>query len=143
LLDSGLPIARHSAEEQRMRSGSALAAGLLLLSVACLPRGPVVDTGPKPEGVGGTIAGRVSTGDGTTPVSARKVTAVNTASGARFEASTATNGGYTIKVPAGTYRLEVEMRGGETVSKQPDTTEVNVGDLDPDRDFVLTIRPPA
>jgi hypothetical protein len=90
--------------------------------------------------VGGTIAGRVSSGDGTTPLSARKVTAINTASGAKFEASTATNGGYTIKVPAGRYRLEVEMRGGETVSKQPDTTDVNVGDLDPDRDFVLSVR---
>ena len=123
-----------------MRSGSALAAGFLLLSVACAPYGPVVDTGPKPEGVGGTVAGSVSADDGTTPVSARKVTAINTASGARFETSTATNGGYTIKVPAGTYRLEVEMRGGETVSKQPDATRVNVGDLDTDRDFVLSVR---
>jgi hypothetical protein len=100
----------------------------------------VVDTGPKPEGVGGTIAGTVSSGDGTTPLSARRVTAINTASGAKFEASTATNGGYTIKVPAGTYRLEVEMRSGETVSKQPDATEVNIGDLDPDRDFILSVR---
>ena len=123
-----------------MRSRSALVAGFLLLSVACAPHGPVVDTGPKPVGVGGTIAGTVSSGDGTTPVSARKVTAINTASGAKFEASTATNGGYTIKVPAGTYRLEVEMRSGETISRQPDTTDVNVGDLDPDRDFVLSVR---
>jgi hypothetical protein len=123
-----------------MKSGSALLAGFLLLSAACAPRGPVVDTGPKPEGVGGTIAGTVSSGDGTTPLSARRVTAINTASGAKFEASTATNGGYTIKVPAGTYRLEVEMRSGETVSKQPDATEVNIGDLDPDRDFILSVR---
>ena len=122
-----------------MRSESVLAAGLLLLSVACAPHGPLLDTGPKPQGVGGTIAGTVS-GDGTTPVSARKVTAVDTASGARFEVSTAISGGYTLQVPAGKYRLEVETRSGETVSKQPGTTEVNVGDLDPDRNFVLTVR---
>jgi hypothetical protein len=120
-----------------------LAAGLLLLSVGCGPRGPIVDTGPKPEGVGGTIAGSVSANDGSTPVPARKVTAVNTGSGAKFETSTSTTGGYTIKVPAGTYRLEVEMRGGESVKQQPGTTDVNVGDLDADRDFVLITQPPA
>jgi hypothetical protein len=126
-----------------MRFRSAIAAGLLAVTAACAPRGPVLDTGPKPVGVGGTIAGRVSAADGATPLTARKVTAIDTASGARFEASTASNGGYTIKVPAGTYRLEVETRSGETVRTQPGTTEVNVGDLDPDRNFVLTVRPPA
>ena len=127
-----------------MRYRSAVAVVLLLASVACAPRGPVVDTGPRPEGVGGTIAGRVDAGDGGTPVASRKVTAINTASGARFEVSTAANGGYTLKVPAGTYRLEVELRSGETVATQPATTEVNVGDLDPDRNFVLAVaRPPA
>jgi hypothetical protein len=119
------------------------AAGLLLLSVGCVPRGPVVDTGTKPEGVGGTIAGSVSANDGSMPMAARKVTAVNTGSGARFETSTSATGGYTIKVPAGTYRLEVETRGGESVARQPDTTEVNVGDVDSDRDFILAVRPPA
>ncbi len=126
-----------------MRFHAVVAAGLLLLSVACAPRGPIVDTGPKPEGVGGTIAGTVSADNGSTPVTARKVTAVNTGSGAKFETATSSTGGYTIKVPAGTYRLEVEVRGGETVQRQPDTTEVNVGDVDSDRDFVLAVRPPA
>jgi hypothetical protein len=125
-----------------MRFDSALVGAALLMSVACHP-GPVVDTTPKPEGVGGTIAGIVSGNDGSTPVSARKVTAVNTGTGARFEASTAANGGYTIKVPPGSYRLEVELRANETVSKQPPTTDVNVGDLDADRNFVVTLRPPA
>jgi hypothetical protein len=122
----------------------AATAVLLLATAGCAPRGPVLDAGPRPEGVGGTIAGTVNADDGRTPVVARKVTAVNTESGARFEVSTASNGGYTVKVPAGTYRLEVELRSGETLAKQPGTTQVNVGDLDPDRDFVLTVaRPPA
>jgi hypothetical protein len=115
----------------------------LLLSGACAPRGPIAG-GVVPEGVGGTIAGLVSANDGSSPLTARKVTAINTETGARFEAATASNGGYTIKVPAGKYRLEVELRGGEVVSRQPEITDVNVGDLDPDRNFVVTAaRPPA
>ena len=127
-----------------MTHRSALAAVLLLMSIACAPRGPVVGTGPRPEGVGGTIAGRVSAADGRTPVASRKVTAINTTTGARFEVSTAENGGYTVKVPAGTYRLEVEVRSGEALAKEPGSTQINVGDLDPNRDFILTAaRPPA
>ena len=97
-----------------------------LASAACHP-GPVVDTGPRPPG-SGTIAGIVST-DGNAALSGRKVTAVDTASGSRFEATTGNNGGYTIKVPEGTYRLEVELHPGEKVSKQPDETRVNRSDL--------------
>lgn len=117
-----------------MRLPHILVALGLLASTACHP-GPVIDTGPD-QPVGGTIAGIVST-DTNTPVSGRKVTAIDTASGARFEARTGPNGGYTIKVPRGTYRLEVELLAGEKIVKQPDATEVNRSDLDPDRHFVI------
>jgi hypothetical protein len=119
----------------------ALLAAALLLSVSCAPRGPILDTGDKPPGVGGTIAGAVLAGDARTPLPSRKVSAINTMSGARFEASTAANGGYTIKVPVGTYRLEVETRPNEMVVRQPEPTEVNPSDIDADRDFVLMPRP--
>ena len=106
-----------------------------LADVACHP-GPVVDTGPRPAG-SGTIAGIVST-EGNAALMGRKVTAVDTTSGSRFEATTGTNGGYTIKVPEGTYRLEVELRPGEKVTRQPAETRVNRSDLDPRRDFVIS-----
>jgi hypothetical protein len=109
------------------------------MSVACMPHGPVVDTGSKPEGVGGTIAGIVRTSGGA-PLTARKVTATNMATGATYEASTAVNGGYTIKVPSGKYRLAVELRAGEALAKEPVETEVNTSDLDPKRDFVVTAK---
>ena len=105
-----------------------------LASVACHP-GPVIDTGPRPP-VSGTIAGIVST-DGNAALAGRRVTAVDTVSGSRFEATTGTNGGYTIKVPEGMYRLEVELRPGEKVAKQPEETRVNRSDLDPRRDFMI------
>ena len=124
-----------------MRFRTVLLALLLLSSIACAPRGPIVDLGEKPANVGGTIAGAVLAGDERTPLPSRKVAAIEVASGTRFETSTATNGGYTIKVPPGTYRLEVETRPNETVTTQPEPTQVNPSDIDSDRDFVLTPRP--
>ena len=105
----------------------------LLTSAGCHP-GPVVG-GPK-QPVGGTLAGIVST-ETNAPVAGRKVTAINTETGAQFDAPTGVNGGYTIKVPEGTYRLEVELRPGETLAKQPGPTHINKSDLDPRRDFVI------
>jgi hypothetical protein len=112
---------------------------LIGFTVACHP-GPVVETTPTAS-VGGTIAGMVSTTDSTVAVPGRKVTAVEVSKGARFDTTTGANGGYTIKVPEGTYRLEIELRGAETLVKRPDDTQVNNGDLDPGRDFVISIRP--
>ena len=105
----------------------------VLALVACHP-GPVMS--PK-LAAPGTIAGIVST-DTNTAVMGRKVTAIETTSGARFDATTGTNGGYTIQVPEGTYRLEVELKPGESVLKQPSETKINKSDLDPQRDFVIT-----
>jgi carboxypeptidase family protein len=115
----------------------ALLACSVLAVAACHP-GPVLPPGGKLP-VGGTIAGIVTT-DGNTPVSGRKVTATDIATGKGYDATTAVNGGYTIKVPEGTYRLEVELHAGEVVAKQPSETRVQKSDLDPRRDFTITVR---
>ena len=104
------------------------------LVVACHP-GPVIHTSKQP--VGGTIAGIVGTTNGTAGLSSRKVAAVDVVSGARYETTTGITGGYTIQVPEGTYRLEVETRAGERVTKQPAETRVNNGDLDSARNFEI------
>jgi hypothetical protein len=114
---------------------------LLPLATACHP-GPVIGTGSQPS-VGGTIAGIVTGTNGNVPLSTRRVSAIDVNTGSRYEATTGANGGFTIKVPEGTYRLEVELRAGETVAKQPDQTRVNNGDLDSGRDFVVTVKPPS
>ena len=116
-----------------MRLTNALMLFTGLSTGACHP-GPVLS--PKLE-VGGTIAGIVST-TGKTAVPDRKVTAIETTTGARYDATTGANGGYTIKVPEGTYRLELELRPGESVTKQPGETKINKSDLDPRRDFTIT-----
>jgi len=122
----------------RMRFSWILLASALL-TAACHP-GPVVNAGAKQPPVGGTIAGIVTTSDSAVAVPGRKVTVVETTSGSRYDTTTATNGGYTIKVPEGTYRIEVELRPGETLAKQPDQTKIGNSDLDSGRDFVITAR---
>ena len=120
-----------------MRLLHLVAGAALLLSIGCHHSGPVIDNGAKPPGVGGTIAGIVST-QGNAAIAGRKVTAIETTAGTRYDATTAVNGGYTIKVPEGTYRLELELRPGEKIVTQPAETKINKGDLDPHRDFVVS-----
>jgi hypothetical protein len=114
-----------------------LIAALLAVSAAC--RGPVITTDPGLK-AGGTIAGIVRATGGTVPLATRKVTVINQKTGDRFETTTGVNGGYTIKVPdVGRYRIEVELRQGEVVAKGPEETDINNGDLDPGRDFEITV----
>jgi Carboxypeptidase regulatory-like domain len=120
-----------------MRLLNVLLAVSLLAVVGCHP-GPKIGGGPK-QPVGGTIAGIVSTSTNQ-PVVGRKVTATNKQTGAKFDAMTGANGGYTIQVPEGEYKLEVELKEGEAVSKQPSDTKINRSDLDPHRDFVIAGR---
>lgn len=120
-----------------MRLTNALMLFTVLAAAACHP-GPVLS--PKLD-VGGTVAGIVTT-TGNAAVPDRKVTAVDVTSGARFEATTGANGGYTIKVPEGTYRLELELRPGEVVAKQPADTRINKSDLDSRRDFTIAVKSP-
>jgi hypothetical protein len=123
-----------------MKLAPALLVGFAALSGACgsgLARpGPVVNT--QPAQVGGTIAGIAKTADSSVAVPGRKVTAIEVKTGARHETTTAANGGYTIQVPSGTYRIEIELRPGETLAKRPEETHVGNADLDTTRDFVIT-----
>jgi hypothetical protein len=101
-------------------------------------RGAVVNPASIP-GVGGTISGLVTASGGSVALSGRKVTAIEVRSNQRHETTTATNGGYTMQVPTGTYRLELELRTGESLTEQPGETEVNNSDLDSGRNFVVTV----
>ena len=121
-----------------MKTPLALAlVSLTFVAAAC--HAPVITTDPGIK-AGGTIAGIVRATDGSVPLVTRRVTAIHAATGARFETTTGVNGGYTIKVPEeGRYRLEVELRDGEVVAKGPRETDVNNGDIDPGRNFEITV----
>ena len=126
-----------------MKFASALLLACAVLWAACGP-GPVGRPGPlvntQPNKVGGTIAGIVKTADSSVAVPGRKVSVIDVKTGARHETTTAANGGYTIQVPEGTYRFEIDLRPGETLAKQPDQTHVGNSDLDTTRDFVITMK---
>ena len=110
---------------------------LLMLSSGCAARHgrPIIggNTVPNPTG---TISGNV-TSTGGTPLEGRRVSAIDMATEAHYDATTSTGGGYTIKVPPGRYRLEVELRGGDQLAQQPEQTNVNIGDVDETMNFVI------
>jgi hypothetical protein len=114
-----------------------------LVAAGCAARGPAIGTGEKPPTTSGTISGVVRTAGSNTPLSGRLVTATETTTGAKYEASTSATGGYTMKVPIGRYRLEVELREGETVAEGPSELNLSTSDLDAGRDFVIAAKSPG
>ena len=124
-----------------MRTLTRAALVLLAISLAACnaAHGPVLDRGSKPTGVNGTISGIVRLAGGGVAAN-RRVTAIDVATGVRTDTTTGTNGGYTMKLPPGKYRLEVELQGTEKVTEQPAETEITGSDLDSGRDFVIGSR---
>jgi len=113
--------------------------GLFLTSsVACHPGQPLA--GGVKQSTGGTISGAVSTSDKSVPVTGRKVTVTEITTNAHYDTTTAANGGYTIQVPPGMYRIELELRSGEMLEKHPADTRINGSDLDAGRNFVITLK---
>ena len=113
---------------------------LVLIVAACAARGPVVDKGERTPSLSGTIAGFVRMAGSNTPLATRKVTATETSSGASYSTSTAANGGYTMKVPMGKYRLQVELQAGEAIVDAPGELEITRSDLDAGRNFTITVK---
>jgi len=117
-----------------------LVAGLaaLLYSGACRRGVPVVDLGPKPPNARGTITGIVRGPEGTSAMTGRTVELINVATGEKHTVTTASNGGFTIQLPKGKYRLELALRAGETLVKRPDIVDLDRGDIDSHIEFVVT-----
>ena len=117
---------------------SLLVALLALGFGGCRTGTPIVDRGPKPPTQEGTIAGHVRT-DSDAALVSRVVKAVSLSTGQVYETTTNSAGTYTLKVPPGRYRLDVELRAGERLTQQPGETQINPSDLDPNRHFVVTV----
>ncbi len=69
----------------------------------------------------------------------RRVEVINVATGSRRSVSSSADGGFTVKVPPGKYRLQIELRPGEAIVKAPETIDINPSDLD--GDIVIEIAP--
>lgn len=114
-----------------------------LVAAGCFPRGPVIGTAEKTPAVTGTISGVVRDAAANAPLAGRVVTATEVTTGEKYEASTGTTGGYTMKVPTGRYRLTVELREGESIAEEPAELTLSVSDLDAARDFVVAVKLPG
>ena len=130
-----------------MRTDNVVAGFLVLSLVGCAGargRGPAIgsSSSSKVADVGGTISGVVRASEGSVPLVGRLVTAIEVTTGAKYESQTASNGGYTMKVPKGRYRLELQLRAGESLVKQPEETEIDTSDMDAGRDFLVASKPP-
>jgi len=99
---------------------------------------PLLDFGSRPPSTEGTIAGSVSEADVSLPVMNRRVIVTDVRSAAKYQVTTALNGGYTVQLPKGTYRIELALESGESYLTRPSDTRVNKGDLELHRDFVIT-----
>jgi hypothetical protein len=126
--------------------GLARSLAVLLMTAAAVTAGSacrhdvmVADAGPKPPMAAGTISGQLQTPGNGAPVVGRTVTAINNADGTRHQVTTNNTGGFTIKVPPGRYRIEVEQQSGEVVSGAP--TDQQVGESDIDSQLVITVGP--
>lgn len=125
------------------RNGIPLNVALLCLLFAlgaCRTGVPILDANPGPPIVMGTITGNVSGEDGTTPVAGRRVTAVNLETSARETATTSETGGYTFKLPAGRYRIEVELLAGELIVSDKGEFKLSKSELQHDVDIRIGAR---
>jgi carboxypeptidase family protein len=120
-----------------------LTVGLLILcSVNACQRGvPAIDTAPKAVQGDGTIAGTVRGGEGTSPVDGRTVEVINVDTGQRHRVSTTTTGSFSFKLHPGTYRVQLTLRDGESLVRQPGLIQLNTSDVESTADFVVgTVR---
>ena len=123
-----------------MRLITAVAAGLLWAAAAgaCRTGQPLYDSSPEDQRTPGTIAGILRLGIGGDPVGGRQITAVAVDDASRrYTATTNVNGGFSIPVPPGKYRLEVDLRGSERILKSPGIVDINESDLDANREVAI------
>jgi Carboxypeptidase regulatory-like domain len=116
-----------------------LAAGLIsLLAIGGCRRGvPVVDPSGGLPAAEGTISGTVRGPESVSAIEGRIVEIVNLETNERQRASTNSAGGFTFKVRPGRYRVELTLRDGESLVKQPGIMNVNKSDVDAHADFVI------
>lgn len=116
----------------------ALALAAVLAASGCRTGQPIYDSSQHDHQTPGTIGGILRAGIGGEPVARRVVVAVNLSDSAlRYSATTNVTGGFSIKVPPGHYRLEVDLREGERILRSPGIIDINKSDLDANRELII------
>lgn len=120
------------------RRAAATLALAIMAGGGCRTGQPIYDSSHSDHTAKGTIAGilRAGSKDGD-PIPGRRLSAVDLASGQRYPVTTGVTGGFSIAVPPGKYRLEVELEEGESILRAPGTIDINKSDLDANLDVVI------
>jgi hypothetical protein len=109
----------------------------LMTLTGCGRPAPVVEAGAGTAAAHGTISGTVRGPEGSRGVEGRLVEVVNVDTNERQRISTNRAGGFTVKVRPGKYRVELSLRHGEALVKQPGVMNVNRREADAHADFVI------
>lgn len=94
-----------------------------------------VDSTPR-SSVPATISGTVRSSEAL-PVAGRTLAIVEVTTGQRRTVQTSETGAFAVALPAGTYRVELPLRDGETLMKRPDIVRLASGDVDSHVNLVL------
>jgi carboxypeptidase family protein len=91
--------------------------------------------GPEPKG---RVSGIVHGPQGADPFDGRPVEVVNMATGARQRTMTTSGGRFAFRLPPGKYRVELSLRPGESILRQPELISVGPSDVEARAEFVVS-----
>ncbi len=108
----------------------------LVLVASCGRALPAVSASAQASAAHATIKGTVRGAEANSPVSGRTVSIVDLKTGERRSVQTTSTGAFAVDLPAGEYRLDVDIRDGETVLKHPNVVALDAG-VDSHVEFVV------
>jgi hypothetical protein len=112
-----------------------LSMAVLVPAAAC--RSVAVPPGDENPSARGTLSGTVRGPGGVAPPPGRQVDAVEVETGRRYTTVTSVTGSYSLMIPPGRYRLEVELEPGESLADEPGVVTVEASELADEQDFTL------
>lgn len=117
-----------------------LTVGVLTVFAAagCHRSVPPLDTSPQAAAQPrGTISGTIRGPEGTTAVEGRVVDVIDVTTNRRQRLTTDQNGGFSVTLDPGDYRVVLTLLDGEAIVRQPGVIHVDRSDVDTDADFVI------
>jgi hypothetical protein len=105
-------------------------------AAGCRQAVPSLDAAAAPRA---TISGTIRGPERTIPVDGRIVEVINLSTNQRRRLTTNHAGGFTVTLGPGAYRVELTLREGEAIVRQPGVIHIGRTDTDrdPDADFVI------
>jgi hypothetical protein len=116
-----------------------LTVGLVTIYAAagCRQAVPPLDAPGTAAATGATISGTIRGPERTTTVDGRIVDVINLTTNQRRRVTTNRAGGFSVTLDPGDYRVELTLREGEAIVRQPGVIHIDRSDVDADADFVI------